>query len=91
MADREIEAVLERLNKSRVTCKDGVTLEVWRDFEAEETRIRIPREPMLRLDEDRLCDFLNDQGGPITEERIIELLCDIYRRPLVYAETLVKS
>lgn len=81
MSDEEIEAVLQRLDGSHKLPCSGGTLEVWRDFDSEETRIRIPRGPMVRVDEHHLRDLVNEQAGTVTDDRIIQLLCDIYRQP----------
>jgi len=39
---------------------------------------------MVRVSEKHLLNLVNEQGGAVTDKRIKELLCDIYRRPRRY-------
>jgi hypothetical protein len=84
MSDQEIRAFLERRNPSELPCEGG-SLAFWRDFDAEELRMRREHtSPMVRVDEKRLIRLIEALGNDLTEERIIRILCDIYRRPELY-------
>jgi hypothetical protein len=84
MRDEEIRTFLERRNPSELSCEGG-SVALWRDFDAEELRMRREHStPAVRVDEKRLIRLIQGQGGELTEERIIWILCDIYRRPKQY-------
>jgi len=89
MSDEEIESILKHLEESHQISCDGLTLDLWRDFDSEETRLRKPGGHMVRVDEEGLYDFVNEQGGAITEERIKKLLCAIHSRPTSYPGVVV--
>jgi hypothetical protein len=85
MCDEEIRAILERLCDSHKLLYKRGTLEVWHHFASEETRMRgDPGSATVRVSEKHLLHLVNEQGGAVTDERIKELLCDIYRRPRRY-------
>ena len=85
MSDEEIRAILERLCESHKLPYKSGTLDVWRHFASEETRMRgDPGSATVRVSEKHLLNLVNEQGGVVTDERIKELLCDIYRRPRRY-------
>ena len=85
MSVEEIRAILERLCESHKLPYKSGTLDVWHHFDSEETRMRgDPGSVMVRVSEKHLLHLVNEQGGAITDKRIKELLCDIYRRPRRY-------
>jgi len=85
MSDEEIRAILERLCESHKLPYKSRTLDVWHHFASEETRMRgEPGSATVRVSEKHLLHLVNEQGGAVTDERIKELLCDIYRRPRRY-------
>lgn len=88
--DDQTRAVLARLAESnRLTCGDSA-FDIWRDFDTEETRIRTKSGTApIRIDEDALCDFVNEAGFEITDERIRELLCAIATQPDRYGRGIV--
>ena len=85
MSDEEIRAILERLCDSHKLPYKSGTLDVWHHFDSEETRMRgDPGSATVRVSEKHLLHLVNEQGGAVTDKRIKELLCDIYRRPRRY-------
>jgi hypothetical protein len=93
MADAELRAVLASISKSRkLPCDDGTELEIWRDFDSEETRMRpAPSAPVIRVDEARLGDFINAEKIAVSEETISRLLIDICRRPDKYGALVIST
>lgn len=91
MADAELRAVLGIVAKSRtLLCDDGTVLEIWRDFNSEETRMRpAPGAPVIRVDEARLGDFVTEEKIPVSEEEIRRLLIDICNRPDKYRAIVI--
>jgi hypothetical protein len=84
-SDEEIRAILERLCESHKLPYKSGTLDVWHHFDSEETRMRgDPGSATVRVSERHLLHLVNEQGGAVTDKRIKELLCDIYRRPRRY-------
>lgn len=85
MCGEEIRAILERLCESHKLPYKSGTLDVWHHFGSEETRMRgDPGSATVRVSEKHLLHLVNEQGGAVTDKRIKELLCDIYRRPRRY-------
>ena len=85
MSDEDIRAILERLCESHKLPYKSGTLDVWHHFDSEETRMRgDPGSATVRVSERHLLHLVNEQGGAVTDKRIKELLCDIYRRPRRY-------
>jgi hypothetical protein len=85
MCDEELRAILERLCDSHKLPYKSGTLDVWHHFDSEETRMRgDPGSATVRVSERHLLHLVNEQGGAVTDKRIKELLCDIYRRPRRY-------
>lgn len=85
MSNEEVRATLERLCDSHKLPYKSGTLDVWHHFGSEETRMRgDPGSATVRVSEKHLLHLVNEQGGAVTDKRIKELLCDIYRRPRRY-------
>jgi len=93
MADAELRAVLATVaNTRKLRCADGTELEIWRDFDSEETRMRpAPNAPVIRVDEARLGDFINEEKITVSEETITRLLVDICRQPDKYQKLVIST
>ena len=93
MADAELRAVLAAVAKSHtLPCDDGTVLEIWRDFDYEETRMRpAPGAPVIRVDEKRLGDFVNEEKIAVSEQAIRRLLIDICRQPEKYGTLVIST
>lgn len=90
MDDDEKRRVLARIEAARDLQCEGKQVEMWRNFDNEETRLRVaPKTPAIRVDEDALFDFLNESNEPTSEAVIRNLLCAIAAKPSKYGRLVV--
>ena len=91
ITDNELETVLDRLAEAKkLPCENGEA-SIWRDrADTMETRMRsIAEGTVVRVDERRLRQFLNQEAEIATEERIRRLLSDICSHPQQYPGVVV--
>lgn len=93
MNDQQTRTILAQLDAVHELKCDGRMLMFNRDFGTDVITIRgsSSKEHVVRVGEDRLCDYLNELRLPITEALVIQTLCDMYERPGHYGIPRLKS
>lgn len=90
MAGRALEAVLRKLHDAKEVRAGERSLELWRDFDSEEVRLRDRvTKHVVAVDEHQLELTMTGLGEPITAAAVASLLCRIYDQPQAYFGTRV--
>ncbi|MDQ3996882.1 MAG: hypothetical protein M3303_07660 [Gemmatimonadota bacterium] len=90
MTGRTLDAVLRRLNDAKEVRDGDRVLELWRDFDSEEVRLRDRvQKRVVAVDEHQLELTIGGLGQPITAAMVSSLLCRICDDPERYFGTRV--